>query len=275
MSDPILLTEKRILILLTTSTLPEFNLALEDILLQGVEEKSLPRMLVRFWKNTDCLVTGQTRHISYGWYREDEASRLGVRVLKRSTGGGVVFHDLGNLNWSFYIRKESGGFIPPIRLFAYAAGIICGTLREFGLEAFFTPPNRIDLMGFKISGMAARAKLNSVLIHGTLLISTDLEKLNRLCIHPPGCPPVTNLSQLNPEITATSFVKAFLKHLTKKGCDYEVFETEDFVKNHVRLPKMLEERGAKHCIRDSDYMQHQTLLNAVKNSMRGNMQTCK
>ncbi|MCS7118163.1 MAG: hypothetical protein NZ957_05210 [Thaumarchaeota archaeon] len=232
---PSFLREGRVTVLISSSIDPELNLQLEDVILSFVENGEFGTVC-RFWVNSECLVSGSVRHHSYGWYREDLADRMGVRVFKRSTGGGVVYHDLGNLNWSFYIRKDVASFLPPVNVFKEAADVICGVLRQFGIEARFTFPNRIDVNGHKVSGMAGLSKPKSILVHGTLLIASDISKLNLLCIRPPGCPPVTNLCSLNADLTVERFIMKFLEHLNLSGCEFDVFVTEGFLSGDSGSP---------------------------------------
>ncbi len=172
---------------------PVKNLIREEELFQRVESGGLPE-LVRLWVNSECLVRGRARSSKYGWYDERLATELGVLVVERSTGGGVVYQDGGNLNWSFFLRTP-GTFLSPTRAFGQASGYMIRALERRGVRARFSPPNRIDVDGRKISGMAARSTVHTVLVHGTLLLSSDLEKLNRLCIPPADCPAVSNVSE--------------------------------------------------------------------------------
>lgn len=225
------LKDKRLIILLTSNNEPRFNLMLEDLILKKVGDMDGYNVF-RFWVNSECLVVGRTRHPSYGWYREDLAEKMNIRVFKRSTGGGVVYQDFGNLNWSIYVNKKSYNFLPPLVLYKHAAEVMCCVLKKFGVDARFAPPNRIEVDGYKVSGMAARAVANAVLVHGTLLFSTDLQKLNTLCITPPGCPPVMNLSVLNPEITIDRFIETFLQFLSEKGYVFRLDKAETFANQH-------------------------------------------
>jgi len=141
---------------------------------------------------------------------------MGVEVVERATGGGVVYHDLGNLNWSFFLRN-SGRLLSPTQMFEDASRHVVGALAELGVPAQFAPPNRIDVQGFKVSGMAARSTPKARLVHGTLLIDSDLESLNRLCIPPPGCPPVANISKWAGPTEPASVVRAFVRALRASG----------------------------------------------------------
>lgn len=174
-------------------TRPDANVASEDRIFGLVEGRRLPEVL-RFWKNTECLVKGRAKSQNYGWYNEELAAKLRIPVVERSTGGGVVYNDLGNLNWSLFLRA-SGEAPSPARLFEEASACVVEALRQGGFDASFSPPNRIDVSGRKVSGMAARSTRTAHLVHGTLLIGTNLERLNSLCVAPRGCPPVSNLKE--------------------------------------------------------------------------------
>lgn len=192
-------------LLVTPDTDPQANLALEDALLLEVDAGA--HETLRLWVNDECLVRGPNRSSRSGWHREERAAELGVRILERTTGGGTVYHDPGNLNWSFYLRRTAQ-YVGAGGLFRSCADWIIAALRPLGIEAAFAAPNRIDVGGFKVSGISARAGLEAVLVHGTLLVSSDLDRLNALCIYPPGCPPAQNLAALVPGLTVPDVIRA-------------------------------------------------------------------
>ena len=198
---------------------PAPNLLRETELFSKVDSGALPEV-ARFWENSDCLVRGEARSAKYGWYREDVAAEMKIRVLTRSTGGGVVFHDEGNLNWSFFFRND-GPFPSPKAAFDMGSKYIVKALAGRGVDARFSPPNRIDVSGRKVSGMAARFTARTVLVHGTLLIASDLEKLNALCIPPSGCPPVSNLTEWTKEIDAAGVVDSVSAVLKDSGFEIQ------------------------------------------------------
>ena len=199
---------------------PVRNLESEENLLRRVELGELPN-LVRFWVDSECLVRGKARSAQYGWYQEALAKEMGVRVIERATGGGVVYHDEGNLNWSFFVRN-SGPLLSPTKMFERASRHIMRALAGLGVNAEFSPPNRIDVQGRKVSGMAARSTPRAYLVHGTLLLRSDLEKLNRLCIPPPGCPPVANLTEWVPELRQSQVVDEVVRTLRESGFDVQM-----------------------------------------------------
>ena len=202
---------------------PAINLAREVELFAKVDCGALPEV-ARFWINSECLVRGEARSRKYGWYREDVAAKMNIPVLTRSTGGGVVFHDGGNLNWSLFLRND-GPFPSPTVAFETGSRCIVTALANQGVPALFSPPNRIDVSGRKISGMAARFTPRTTLVHGTLLIDSDLEKLNALCIPPEGCPPVSNLSEWVEHIHAAEVVKAVVAVMKGSGFHLRVVDT--------------------------------------------------
>ena len=191
------------------------NLAREDELFLSVDGGRADAV-VRFWVYPQSLVRGKAKSPRYGWYRESVAEMMGIDVLERATGGGVVYHDEGNLNWSFFFR-HSGPLLSPTKTFGLAAGYMVRALAGLGVEARFAPPNRIDVGGRKVSGLAARSTPKAFMVHGTLLLSADLEKLNRLCIPPPGCPPVANLNQWIPHVSAPQMADAVVEVLKASG----------------------------------------------------------
>ena len=201
------------------ATDPEVNLRREAEIFEQVDGGRLPEV-VRFWVNSTCLVRGPARSPRYGWYDEGLAEKMGVPVFTRSSGGGVVYHDEGNLNWSFFLRTP-GAFLSPTEAFRLGSRHIIDALAGLGIGANFSPPNRIDVSGWKVSGMAARSTRSTLLVHGTLLLNSDLEKLNRLCIPPPGCPPVANISKWMKGIDADTTIEAVIGKLTGAGFHVE------------------------------------------------------
>jgi lipoate-protein ligase A len=202
---------------------PSDNLKRESELFQRFAGGVLPEC-VRFWVNTECLVRGKAKSTKYGWYDEAMAAKMKIPVIERSTGGGVVYQDEGNLNWSFFLRTP-GVFVSPTVAFRQASDYVIRALKKLGVQAEFSPPNRIDVQGRKVSGLAARSTMRTLLVHGTLLIDSDLDRLNLLCIPPPDCPPVSNISEFARGINADAVTNAVVSVL--KESDFEVRMVDD------------------------------------------------
>lgn len=219
------MAEKETLVYFDRTLDPRANLKREEELFQRVERGELPDV-VRFWIDSECLVRGKARSAKYGWYRESLAKRMGIEVVERTTGGGVVYHDEGNLNWSVF-RRSPGAFVSPTKIFEQASACVVQALADLGVDARFSPPNRIDIKGRKVSGMAARTTPETILVHGTLLLNSDLAKLNRVCIPPAGCPPVSNLNEWVPGIEASRVVGAVFETLKNSGLDVRMSDADD------------------------------------------------
>jgi lipoate-protein ligase A len=202
---------------------PHKNADREEVLFQRVESGSLPEF-VRFWVNSECLVRGRAKHAKYGWYDEILAKEMKIDVVERTTGGGVVYHDEGNLNWGFFLRNN-GALPSPSAMFGDASRYVTEALGHLGIRALFSPPNRIDVEGRKVSGMAARSTPKALLVHGTLLLKSNLERLNQLCIPPAGCPPVANLSEWVEDIEASKVVKALVDVLDDSGFNVKLTDS--------------------------------------------------
>jgi lipoate-protein ligase A len=197
---------------------PLVNLRRESELFERFDKGGLPEC-VRFWVNSECLVRGKAKSAKYGWYDEAMAAKMKVPVIERSTGGGVVYQDEGNLNWSFFLRTP-GAFVSPTTAFRQSSEYVIRALKLLGVKAEFSPPNRIDVKGRKVSGMAARSTIRTLLVHGTLLIDSNLDRLNLLCIPPPDCPPVSNISEWVRGIDAAAVEEAVVAVL--READFEV-----------------------------------------------------
>ena len=104
----------------------------------------------------------------------DFVAREKVKVVRRLSGGGTVYHDLGNLNYAF-IANGSEGNLVDFRKFAQP---MIDTLQSIGVNAFLGGKNDIRVGDKKISGNAEHVYKNRVLHHGTLLFSSNLDKLN-------------------------------------------------------------------------------------------------
>ena len=219
------LAGKEILVYFDQETDPVKNLAREEELFEKVDGGGLQE-LVRLWVNSECLVRGKAKSNNYGWYDEEAARRMQIPVIERETGGGVVYHDKGNLNWSFFLRS-SGAFLSPAKAFDLGSKYVVKALLSLGLHARFSPPNRIDVLDRKVSGMAAKSTTRTLLVHGTLLLHADLEKLNMLCIPPPGCPPVSNLNDWVEEIDPPKVLRSLVCTLIDSGLSVRVVDTLD------------------------------------------------
>jgi len=143
------------------STNPWWNMAFDEWLLQcGPSEP-----VFRLWRNEPSVIIGHNQvakqEVNLEYLRQN-----GIKLARRVTGGGAVYHDLQNLNYSF---AGPIGTVSP-DLFAEA-------LQSLGLPAELTGRNDIFVAGRKISGYARSVWHNRELVHGTLMYDVDIDTL--------------------------------------------------------------------------------------------------
>lgn len=147
---------------------PSFNLAFEEYLFTESQENYL-----LFYVNEPCVVLGSnqalTNEVDVAYCEANN-----IKIIRRKSGGGTVYHDTGNLNFSFISSKEgeknnlSGEFLIPIKQI----------LSKLNIESSIGERKDLWLNGeFKISGTASQIRKNRTLHHGTLLINSDLTQL--------------------------------------------------------------------------------------------------
>lgn len=151
-----------------TSTDPYFNLALEESLLTNSREDCF-----MLWRNRPAIIVGRNQNtaeeINAAFVRDQ-----GVAVVRRLSGGGAVYHDLGNLNFTFIEHDSRHSFD-----FARFAQPILAVLRSLGVAAEFSGRNDLLIDGRKFSGNAQYVQGGKVLHHGTLLFDSDLTVLGQ------------------------------------------------------------------------------------------------
>lgn len=144
-----------------------FNLALEELLVRESNEE-----IFFLWQNSPAIIIGRNQNtlaeINTDFVRENN-----INVTRRNTGGGAVYHDLGNVNYSYIVNFEEGRSIN----FADFAVPVINTLAELGISAEFSGRNDILIDGKKISGSAQSRIGDRILFHGTLLFDSNMENL--------------------------------------------------------------------------------------------------
>ena len=153
----------------SNSTDPYFNLALEEYVFDKLPKDESYFML---WQNANTIVIGKYQNAMQE-INQKVVDERGIKVARRLSGGGAVYHDLGNLNFTFIVdQKDVDGL--NFKIFVVP---IVETLKGFGVEAEFTGRNDIVIRGRKISGNSQYIKRNRVMHHGCIMLDSDLEKV--------------------------------------------------------------------------------------------------
>lgn len=143
---------------------PYYNLAFEEYVLRNRREGEY----LFLWQNDNTVVIGQNQNAEAEINR-DFVEEHRIHVVRRTTGGGAVYHDLGNLNYSFI---TDAGDAERMTMERFTAPIV-EALRGLGVEAEASGRNDILAEGRKVSGTAQRLLKNRILHHGTLLFDAN------------------------------------------------------------------------------------------------------
>ncbi len=202
-------------ILKSAVTNPWFNLATEDWIFNTLNPDSHTLFL---WRNSETVVIGRSQN---PWVecKIDKMEQDDIFLARRQSGGGAVFHDLGNTNFTFLSPKDE---------YNQAANfaIIINALKSLGIDATLSGRNDMQVGDKKISGSAFKHAIDRSFHHGTLLVNADMQKLgDYLNPHPLKLQAkgiksvrsrVANLKEfnedINHEILSHAIIKAFCEY---------------------------------------------------------------
>lgn len=205
----------------------EFNIASEEYLLEKGEK------VIYVWRNRNAVIVG----VGQNTLNEVDltyTSDKNIQVVRRISGGGAVYHDLGNICFTVigdYKEKNQNvlEFTQPVVEF----------LKTLGINAEFSGRNDIHVNGLKVSGMASCVKGDKMMHHGTLLFDTDMTVLEKALIPSPlklqakGVKSVrkrvVNLKEYLPDMKSDEFFEKFRDYLSKGH------NTRQFTKEEINL----------------------------------------
>ena len=145
---------------------PYFNLALEEYVFERMDKSKSYFLL---WQNDNTIVVGKYQNTAE---EIDQAyvDAHGIRVARRLSGGGAVYHDKGNLNFTFVVDQGSN----PAFNFKIFVQPVVEALARFGVHAEFTGRNDLTIDGMKFSGNAQYARHGRLLHHGCIMLDSNL-----------------------------------------------------------------------------------------------------
>lgn len=148
-------------------TRPSFNLALEEYLLKQTNDDYF-----MLWRNAPSVIVGRNQN-TFAEINREFVTKNNIAVIRRLTGGGAVFHDLGNLNYTFITRQNSH-----FNDYSYFAKPVIETLKKLGVNAELSGRNDMLIDGKKFSGNAQCSHKGAVMHHGTIMFCADVSYLN-------------------------------------------------------------------------------------------------
>lgn len=154
-------------IVLSDSYDPWYNLALEEFLFRNVEKNQI---ILYLWQNQNTVVIGRNQNA----WKECRCTKLeddGGKLARRLSGGGAVFHDLGNLNFTFIMDRSLYDLPRQLR-------VILESVKNLGINAEFTGRNDLTVDGKKFSGNAFYFEGDKAYHHGTILVDVDVNKVS-------------------------------------------------------------------------------------------------
>ena len=225
-----------------TETDPFYNLAAEEFLVKEFSEE-----IFMLWQNHNTIVIGRNQNtlaeINYDYVKENDIS-----VVRRMSGGGAVFHDMGNINFTFIVNAGDDDFSN----YAKFTGPVIDFLQSLGAKAELRGRNDLVIDDKKISGNAQYMHKDRMLHHGTLLYSSEESKLGEALrvsddkVKSKGIKSVrsriTNISNyLENPMSPAEFIRAFADFMVTNNPDCKYY---DLNQHRAEITKLRDEKYA-------------------------------
>lgn len=203
-------------IIVSNTNDPFFNIASEEYILKNFTED-----IFFLYINSPSVICGKHQNpiaeTNYAFI-----SKNNIPIIRRLSGGGAVYHDLGNLNFCFIQTSDNQKLVD----FKKFSKPIIEVLNSLNLNAVLGNKNEINIQNLKVSGNAEHIWKNKVMHHGTLLLNSDLNNLQEALSQDGTCfighsvksnrGNVTNInSHLKPPITMVDFIKKIIEYVKK------------------------------------------------------------
>ena len=150
---------------------PYYNMAFDEYCLESLP---IDEPVFYLWQNRPAVIVGFNQEVNTEVNLE-YLKQKGIALVRRVTGGGAVYHDLGNLNYTIVGKSEDLE-----RDYPEYAGLMMKALQKLGVPATLSGRNDILVKGKKVSGFAKRVCRNRLMVHGTLMFDVDLDKLTHV-----------------------------------------------------------------------------------------------
>ncbi|MDO5688679.1 MAG: lipoate--protein ligase [Tissierellia bacterium] len=151
------------------STDPHWNLALEQYVFDDLDQDYAYFML---WQNDNAIIVGKHQNTA-GEINAEYVKQSGIRVVRRLSGGGAVYHDMGNLNYTFIDDNPADEFD-----FSRFCEPVIKALGSLGVDAKLSGRNDMTIEEKKFSGNASYKKKGRIMQHGTMMFDSNLEVLS-------------------------------------------------------------------------------------------------
>lgn len=151
---------------------PQVNLAIEEYILKNLD---INESYLLFYINEPSIIIGRNQN-TIEEINTEYVEANGVKVVRRMSGGGAVYHDLGNLNYSFITKDEGNSIQDNFKKFTKP---VIDALRKLGANADLMGRNDIEIDGRKVSGTAQYATGGRMYTHGTLMLNSNLDNVGK------------------------------------------------------------------------------------------------
>ena len=202
------------------SQVPSWNLALEEALFTGMPEDAAVCLL---WQNQPSVILGQYQNPAEE-VNLDYAKAYRLPIVRRLSGGGAVYHDLGGLNFTFILPQKNAPHFEE-----HFCQPVLQTCQHFGISAQVSGRNDLTVNGRKFSGTASYERDGKVLFHGCILIASDLTAMAQVLTPPADkfqskaissvSSRVVNLQACCPGLTPAAFSRVLQKQLPYAACE--------------------------------------------------------